>query len=456
MTGQVLSSAGGAIVSSDLETGGGWNNISFDNDSWSEHLTAGAAAGVNAGMSYGSGKTEGLSSNMRSDMLGQMVTQGINTAAIKLSGGKGFSDEFIQRNRNYNWNAMAPDASKLGSMIGGMAGEYLNKSRADYDQRKKERENSPQVPGGADPLVNVETLLGGLWYGMDKAKEYAGEIMSGISNFGGDMINDFGLNDEISAITGTVTGAYNTAAGYVNSFADITRGMVADLDEFADRTGNLVTGDGFNTNKEVTDVKVARYKELLNNPTLMAANGGSSAGLDAEAMAWKNESARADEMNQLAKELGISPEMNLKLQQQAITGNQADYLNKQIADTWKTGSAKEVNALLKELAKVNPEAAKQWNGYFKGVRDTESALAYQKQLNINSSLREAELGTHAEANAIYAQQNIQGGQINPLIPTWVKHTIDFSMTLPLALSDAFPIAFNGPIAQPISIRQINQ
>ena len=70
-------------------------------------------------------------------------------------------------------------------------------------------------------------------------------------------------------------------------------------------------------------------------------------------------------------------------------------------------------------------------------------------MNLNASLRQAELGTHGDTNALWAKQNVQGGQTNPKIPNWVKHSIDLSMTLPLALSDAFPISYKGPIAQPI-------
>lgn len=61
-----------------------------------------------------------------------------------------------------------------------------------------------------------------------------------------------------------------------------------------------------------------------------------------------------------------------------------------------------MNALLKQLKEVDPEAAKQWNRYFKGVRDSEARN--NSTLDINASLRQAELGTHGEANAIYTHQ----------------------------------------------------
>ena len=39
----------------------------------------------------------------------------------------------------------------------------------------------------------------------------------------------------------------------------------------------------------------------------------------------------------------------------------------------KSSSAKEVNGLLDELRKVDPEAAAKWDSYFKGVRESEAA-----------------------------------------------------------------------------------
>ena len=78
------------------------------------------------------------------------------------------------------------------------------------------------------------------------------------------------------------------------------------------------------------------------------------------------------------------------------------------------------------------------------ARNAEASL-----MNLNASLRGAELGTHGDTNALWAKQNIQGGKNGAPIPAWVKHTVDFCMTAPLAVSEAFPIGFKGPIPQPI-------
>ena len=77
------------------------------------------------------------------------------------------------------------------------------------------------------------------------------------------------------------------------------------------------------------------------------------------------------------------------------------------------------------------------------ARNAEASL-----MNLNASLRGAELGTHGDTNALWAKQNIQGGNVGAPIPEWVKYSADLSMTAPLAVAEAFPIGSKGPIPQP--------
>jgi murein DD-endopeptidase MepM/ murein hydrolase activator NlpD len=91
----------------------------------------------------------------------------------------------------------------------------------------------------------------------------------------------------------------------IKNGADAVIGAVQD---FGQRTGNLFTGDGFNTNAEVKEIKLARYIELLNNEVLGAANNdGSNVSHETEAMMWKKAQARFDEMSKLAKDLVLTP-----------------------------------------------------------------------------------------------------------------------------------------------------
>jgi murein DD-endopeptidase MepM/ murein hydrolase activator NlpD len=95
-------------------------------------------------------------------------------------------------------------------------------------------------------------------------------------------------------------GVKNVAASAWNSVAGAVSTAVGAVGTFAEKTGNWFSGDGFNTDDEVVDIKLARYQELINNPVLMASNGD---GNQAEMFAWKSASERANEMRQIAEKI---------------------------------------------------------------------------------------------------------------------------------------------------------
>ena len=77
-------------------------------------------------------------------------------------------------------------------------------------------------------------------------------------------------------------------------------GVTGAVGTFTQKTGNWFAGEGFNSDDQVIDIKLARYQELINNPILMAANGGEG---QAEMFAWKSASERANEMSQIAEKI---------------------------------------------------------------------------------------------------------------------------------------------------------
>ncbi|HPS86392.1 MAG TPA: hypothetical protein PLY36_06585 [Spirochaetota bacterium] len=267
VAGQIFSSAGTAVVMSGMKTDGGWGHIGFDTSNWSQHLTAGVAASVTAALSISAGGENGTARGFEgNDALSQMVEQGILTAAYNMRGGKGFKEDYSK----YNWNAMAPSAEKLGSMLGGMASDFLESKKDEYDKRHDP--GRAPVDGG-DPLGTIDNILSAMWYGLDKSKKYAKSIISDIGKYAGGVMDDLGLTGAVNTVVSTAANAYNTAKNFVKTVTNFTGGMFSSLDSgvrgFAERTGNLFTEGEFATDEQLEQIKEQqRLEEILRNQNL--------------------------------------------------------------------------------------------------------------------------------------------------------------------------------------------
>ena len=69
----------------------------------------------------------------------------------------------------------------------------------------------------------------------------------------------------------------------------------------------------------------------------------------------------------------------------------SESISRDIAATWKDSTAKEVNAKLNELRKIDPEAAKKWDAYFKGIRDKETNVKNNNVVQSNTGYLSYEL-----------------------------------------------------------------
>jgi len=68
------------------------------------------------------------------------------------------------------------------------------------------------------------------------------------------------------------------------------------------RIGNLFTEGSFATDEQIRNMKIEKYENLLNNPVMMAGMG------EVEETGWHLAGKRAEEMDRILNDLGVTPE----------------------------------------------------------------------------------------------------------------------------------------------------
>jgi hypothetical protein len=280
-------------IMSGIETDGKWYELGFDNSNWTQHIVTGLAAQI----------SEGVTAVTGNSTAGSFLQQGLLTAAYNIRDGQGFKDDYS----SLNWGVFNPGAQQLGSLIGGMASQYLKKAADNYGAEQN-RSRMPENPG--DPFGTVENLLGGMWYGMRKLGESVSNMYTnviettGLGNMidtvkgWGEKVNSwadtsrsiFGVADSVLTNIGGAIGAgmmgaasrvkdtavsawngvKNVATSVVNSVAGAVSTAVGAVGTFAEKTGNWFSGDGFNTDDEVAEIQTRqRIQEAIRNGTAL-------------------------------------------------------------------------------------------------------------------------------------------------------------------------------------------
>jgi len=351
----------------------GWTDFGFDNDHWTEHIVTGVTASI----------SEGVTAGTRYDLLGKFASETLSTFAYNALDGKGFSDEYGDMHGTFNWQSFAPKAEYIGTYFGRMAGDYLSEKiseKLDGMAKKAADREAGKLPSGADdPFAGIEDMLGAAWQGLKKIKESLHEIEKGIAQ---------GFN----GLTGEIFSGVNEALVGLGS------NIGHEIMDFGESVKNGIAYGEFNTDDSIE----VRHAKLTNQ---MAEAGVNLRGMD------PFETIGQRVVGNDGTVYKVTPSGMVAIGKMAAFGDreggvlvgsqqgEAAAISGEIAETWKTSSAKEVNALLNQLKKIDPEAAKQWNRYFKGVRDSEA-----RQNDINASLRQAELGTHSDVVKMYDER----------------------------------------------------
>jgi len=166
-----------------------------------------------------------------------------------------------------------------------------------------------------------------------------------------------GLGQTLSDIGSSIKeGASMAWEGVKDGVASVWEGVKS----FSEHTANLFTEGQYASNEEIYDMKLTRFNELLNSPVLVALDNRTSAGYLTEVMCWDMASKRQTELDSLAKDLNISPETYVKLQQEACTGFKTNNAGSEI---------EELEARALKLEKKNPEEARWLRAKAEMMRD---------------------------------------------------------------------------------------
>jgi len=225
---------------------------------------------------------------------------------------------------DFSWDTVAQNDA-IGKLVGGYLNEMLmsdeQKEARAADEQKRQQEQGGTAQGFK--FMNMfENTIGGffsrLGEDMNALASDVGNAASGVKSAWGSIKSGEaweniktgaasaweGVKGAASWVKDTAVSAWNGMKdAAVTAWSGVTGAVssaVGAVSTFAQKTGNWFTGDGFNTDDEVVDIKLARYQELINNPILMASNGGES---QAEMFAWKSASERANEMSQIAEKI---------------------------------------------------------------------------------------------------------------------------------------------------------
>jgi len=371
-------------VTYDPQNGFGW-----DGDGMTSRNTWLAAGVTAAAGSIASGvKMSGLSSSLVNGV-GSSVSQGITTgdwensfkygmtsAVSEYAGGlisRGFMEglgsdnaytkELVNNYATYGIGLMLGskerfDMNQIGQVdtinlvVQDMYAKY-EKSRASAESGEPSEMGKKQLPVNKvpdDPFELLDNALAGIFTSMGR-----------------------GLGQTMADIGGAIRDSASAAWGGVASFTE--------------KAGNWLGGDGFVDNEKRNQNLMAEYRDLYNNPVLIAQNGSgdrmSDTGDDNRATrdAIRMTEDREHRMQEIEAKLGVSnQELSARIEaENAAMIPDAAQLNKEIAGTWKNSTAKEVNAKLNALRKIDPEAAKKWDAYFKGVREAEAKYAARQR-----------------------------------------------------------------------------
>jgi len=321
---------------------------------WTQHIATGVIASVSQGISAGSGY----------DALGKFASEALSTFAYNAFDGKGFTDDYGDMHGAFNWQSFAPKAEYVGMFLGKMAGDYLSAENVDKTQ---DSSKSSSPVGGTDPLSGVEDMLGAAWQGLKGIKDSIKDIQDKITELTGEKFDDF--------TGGLLRGANEGLFGFGENIGE---GFTA----FAQRTGNWISDGLFGNELEpvVGYGRVAGYEpdlKEINLPTLRSNTNAQKL------------------INNLAAQHGVDPNDMMEILIASNGVESVDDLQQLIRD----------GVQLKSVENFGWEKGMQGKYY----ADYDRMLAQQKALlDVNASLRQAELGTHGEANAIWFDQHING------------------------------------------------
>jgi len=192
------------FIMSGLETDGEWYELGFDNDHWSEHLTAGMAAGVTASTMYLIGDAAGWN-KAQLDAEGKPITgardpfdpnifmhgyteramsgllnSSMMTLGYNLRDGEGFRNDYS----DINWSSMLYTHQDLAGTIGLKAAYETN----DYLKRYEEsRAADERDRAKNDPLNKADELLGGILLSLRRGAEDVEGIYESIRSGAGDL-----------------------------------------------------------------------------------------------------------------------------------------------------------------------------------------------------------------------------------------------------------------------------
>ena len=322
---------------------------------WTQHIATGVIASVSQGISAGSGY----------DALGKFASEALSTFAYNAFDGKGFTDDYGDMHGAFNWQSFAPKAEYVGMFLGKMAGDYLSAENVDKTQ---DSSKSSSPVGGTDPLSGVEDMLGAAWQGLKGIKDSIKDIQDKITELTGEKFDDF--------TGGLLRGANEGLFGFGENIGE---GFTA----FAQRTGNWISDGLFGNELEpvVGYGRVAGYEpdlKEINLPTLRSNTNAQKL------------------INNLAAQHGVDPNDMMEILIASNGVESVDDLQQLIRD----------GVQLKSVENF---------GWEKGMQDKYYA-DYDKmqngKLDINASLRQAELATHPETVRLYNKQHGQEDELN--------------------------------------------
>jgi len=264
----------------------------------SKAVVSGAGSGLSQGVTTGDWKDSmktGLATsvgNYLGGVLGGSITKNTGMDSFAINNFVNYSmRSMLGSGEKFSWDTVAQNDS-----VNQMISKYVTESFMSEDQKKEhakaeqERREAQKKSMDNFKFANFfENTIGGffsqLGKDMDKLASDVGNAASGVKSAWGSIKSG-------EAWENIKTGAASAWEG-VKGAANAVTAAVGNL---AEKTGNWFTGEGFNSDDQVVDIKLARYQELINNPVLMASNGD---GNQAEMFAWKSATEIANKKSQI-------------------------------------------------------------------------------------------------------------------------------------------------------------